>query len=108
MACNSLAMLSLGRGDPARCRDLLARALDLASDANITAGEDRRGGGALGRDPADVDPALQVLTLNNTACLHRRYGNRPLRMLYFRFWPPRYRRADVKIDERKKTEKWEC
>eukprot|EP00904_Undaria_pinnatifida_P010921 jgi/Undpi1/695/HiC_scaffold_10.g04159.m1 len=74
VACNSLAMLSLGRGDPARCRDLLARALDLASDANITAGEDRRGGGALGRDPADVDPALQVLTLNNTACLHRRYN----------------------------------
>ena len=65
-------MLSLGRSDPARCRDLLTRALELASDTNIV-GKYRRGG-TLGRGSADGDPALQVLTLNNTACLHRRYS----------------------------------
>ncbi|CAM9184941.1 unnamed protein product [Laminaria digitata] len=82
VACNSLAMFSLGRSDPTRCRDLLTRALDLASDTNI-AGDDRGGGTLIGRDSADGDPALQVLTLNNTACLHRRLGEpkRALRCL---------------------------
>ena len=69
-------MFSLGRSDPARCRDLLTRALELASDTNIV-GEDRAGG-TLRRDSADSDPALRVLTLNNTACLHRRYSSKLL------------------------------
>lgn len=71
-------MFCLGRGDPARCRDLLTRALELASDTNIV-GEDRADG-TLGRDSEGGDSALQVLTLNNTACLHRRYSGSLLRL----------------------------
>lgn len=75
VACNSLAMSALGRGNTERCRDLLARAFEIASDRQMRGGgigdkthkednaADNGGGG---------DPVLQILTLNNTACLHRR------------------------------------
>ena len=78
VACNSLAMSALGRGNTERCRDLLARAFEIASDGKMrgrgigdrthkddNAAEHGGGGGG-------GDPVLQVLTLNNTACLHRR------------------------------------
>lgn len=77
VACNSLAMSALGRGNTERCRDLLARAFEIASDRQMrgrgigdrickddNAGDNGGGGGG--------DPVLQILTLNNTACLHRR------------------------------------
>ncbi len=78
VACNSLAMSALGRGNTERCRDLLTRAFEIASDKKLLSrgargdvhteeGEAYGGGGGSG------DPALQILTLNNTACLHRRY-----------------------------------
>lgn len=68
-------MSALGRGNTERCRDLLARALEIASDRQMRGrgigdkvykediAADNDGGG---------DPVLQILTLNNTACLHRR------------------------------------
>lgn len=75
MACNSLAMSALGRGNTERCRDLLTRAFEIASDRQMRGRgisdaihkEDNAAG-----DGGGGDPVLQVLTLNNTACLHRR------------------------------------
>ncbi|CAM9371539.1 unnamed protein product, partial [Choristocarpus tenellus] len=75
MACNSLAMATLGGGGMKKCRSLLARAMGLAT------GRRKLGGGkGKGRSRGKLwasfgsDPALEVLTLNNTACLFRRLG----------------------------------
>lgn len=85
VACNSLAMSALGRGNTERCRDLLARAFEVASvhkphgrndicDRNENAVRDVDSGRDADNDGVDegINSALQVLTLNNTACLHRR------------------------------------
>lgn len=68
-ACNSLAMSALGRGEMSRCKGLLTRALEMTSGA-----ADDQNDVALGRggNAAVGIPSLQVLTLNNMACLHRR------------------------------------
>lgn len=82
IACNSLAMSALGRGDTLRCKELLARAFKIACykrshngddyDGDDYDGDDFSEPGA-GGDRSGAVAALQVLTLNNTACLHRRY-----------------------------------
>lgn len=77
MACNSLAMSALGRGNTGRCRDLLARAFGIASDRKLQGRHrlddaDNKGEDALGGGGGNGEPSLQILTLNNTACLHRR------------------------------------
>lgn len=86
VACNSLAMSALGRGKTRRCKDLLARAFEIASDARL------RGGNSSDRSPKQSEggdiPPLQVLTLNNTACLHRRYSG---------WWTTRYSGLGRKI-----------
>lgn len=70
-------MSALGRGNTERCRDLLARASEIASDRKLQGrhGKDDaagKGEDTLGSGGGSGDPALQILTLNNTACLHRR------------------------------------
>lgn len=69
-------MSALGRGNTERCRDLLARASELASDRlqgrHGKNDADGKGEDALGDGGGSSDPALQILTLNNIACLHRR------------------------------------
>lgn len=76
VACNSLAMSALGRGNTARCKELLAKALEVAYDRrsqhHSSPGHDDDLDGEANRDASVTDAALQVLTLNNTACLHRR------------------------------------
>lgn len=69
-------MSALGRGNTERCRDLLARAFEIASDRQMR-GEGvgdtmRKEDNAAGPNGGEDGPVLQVLTLNNTACLHRR------------------------------------
>lgn len=83
VACNSLAMAALGRGDATRCRDLLARAFEMASSKKVLTenNDDRRAG----REAVGGSSALQVLTLNNTACLHRRYSEYIL-LRYYLLW----------------------
>lgn len=83
VAGNALAMAALGRGDTLRCKELLARAFEMAcyrhdhqpchgSHDNFR-DDDSEPGVTDGESGLDTTVALQVLTLNNTACLHRRW-----------------------------------
>eukprot|EP00903_Cladosiphon_okamuranus_P017064 g15726.t1 len=86
VACNSLAMSALGRGNTERCRDLLTRAFEIASARQMrgrSIGDKRHKHDDATDSGGGGDFVLQVLTLNNTACLHRRLGEskRALRCL---------------------------
>ncbi|CAM9754817.1 unnamed protein product, partial [Ectocarpus sp. 4 AP-2014] len=86
VACNSLAMSALGRGNTERCRDLLERAFQIASSETRRQRNNNNSDGNCRKEGASGsggsgNPALQILTLNNTACLHRRLGE-PKRALW--------------------------
>lgn len=73
-ACNSLAMSALGRGNMMRCKELLERAFEVAHDDIWREDDGVRDALHQGDGMSGEKATLLILTLNNAACLQRRYG----------------------------------